>query len=178
MDSLEKLLHDNMTALGAPEYTEEEWEFAKALKQTYTAYGLPSLAAEYDREAKALVEKITEGGSRALNDFVAPLWTGNAFGAGSTDVGDVSWLTPTAQCNTLCFTAGAPGHSWQNVSVGKTSIGHKGLLFAAKVIAATAVELYESPELVRKAREEFLEATAGGYFCPIPPEEYAKAVEI
>ena len=176
--TLEKLLYDNMTALGAPEYTDAEWEYARAMKSTYTTYGLPSLAAEYDKDAKALVSELSEGGARALNDFIAPLWTGDAFGAGSTDVGDVSWQTPTAQCHTLCFTAGAPGHSWQNVSAGKTTIGHKGLLFAAKTIACAAVELYESPELVEAAKAEFRDAAAGGYFCPIPEGESAKAVEM
>ena len=33
----------------------------------------------------------------AMNGFLTPLYQKDAFKAGSTDVGDVSWLTPTAQ---------------------------------------------------------------------------------
>ena len=61
-------------------------------------------------------------------------------GFSSTDVGDVSWLTPTAQFNAVTWVSGSPGHSWQNVATGKTSIAHKGLLFAAKVLAAATAD--------------------------------------
>ena len=176
--ALEKLLYKNLTEIGAPEYTDEEWAFAKALKSTYDTHGvIPSLAASLDAEAREWVSEITDGGELAINNFVAPLYTGDAFSPGSTDVGDVSWQTPTAQVYTACFTSGAPGHSWQNVSVGKTSIGHKGLLLAAKVISATAVELMENTELIAMAKEEFEKRTKDGYISPIPDGEYAKAVE-
>jgi aminobenzoyl-glutamate utilization protein B len=124
------------------------------------------------------VARITSNGELAINNFVAPLYTGDAFMAGSTDVGDVSWQTPAAQLYAACFTSGAPGHSWQNVSAGKSPLGHKGLILAAKVLASSAVELYENPELILKAREEFSERSAGGYVCPIPDGEYAKPVEL
>ena len=67
-------------------------------------------------------------------------------------MGDVSWLTPTAQIYTACFPSGAPGHSWQNVSIGKTSVGHKGLLLAGKVLAMTAADLFEHPEIIDQAK--------------------------
>ena len=89
-----------------------------------------------------------------------------------------SWQTPAVQVYTACFTAGSPGHSWQNVSAGKSTIGHKGMLYAAKVLASTAVEIFESPELLAKAKAEFEENTKDGYYCPIPKDEYAKAIEI
>ena len=109
---------------------------------------------------------------------MSPLWEGYHFGAGSTDVGDVSWLTPAVQLHTVTYAAGSPGHSWHNVSCGKTSIGHKGLLFAGQVIAAAAVRLYEDPALLSAIREEFAEASKGGYVCPIPEGETIKALEI
>ena len=90
----------------------------------------------------------------------------------------MSWQTPTVQVYTACFTSGAPGHSWQNVSLGKTSIAHKGMLYAAKVLASLAVDLYENPETLTKAKAEFNENVGDGYVCPIPKDEYAKAVEI
>ena len=175
--TLEKVMYDNMVLLGADKYTDEEWGLAQALKQTYETNGLPTMAAKYDREAKLSVAKLTENGTKALNDFVAPLYSGDAFEAGSTDVGDVCWQTPTAQCYTVCFPSGAPGHSWQNVSAGKSSIGHKGLLMAGKVIAMTAIDLFENPEILKKAREKFKVETEAGYTCPIPDGEKAKTVD-
>lgn len=177
--ALEALLYSNLCEIGVPEYTDEEWEYAKALKATYDTHGaIPSLAASLDALASAEVEKITNGGELAINNFVAPLYTGDCFSPGSTDVGDVSWQTPTAQVYTACFISGAPGHSWQNVSVGKTSIGHKGLILAGKVIAAAAVELFECPEKIAEAKAEFGKRTKDGYVSPIPDGEYAKPVEM
>ena len=139
---------------------------------------IPSLAAEFDAQVKEKIAAYTNNAERAINDFIAPLYTGDCFGAGSTDVGDVSWQTPTAQVHTATFTSCAPGHSWQNVSLGKSSIGHKGMLLAAKVLAAATVELFETPALVEEAKEEFKSRSKSGYVCPIPENEYAKAVEI
>lgn len=177
--TLEALTYDNLLNTPLPTYTVEEWNYAEKIKATYDTYGkVPSLAAEYDPGAKKEVEEKTKGGLLAVNNFVAPLYKGEAFSPGSTDVGDVSWQTPTAQVYTACFTSGAPGHSWQNVSLGKSSIGHKGMLLAGRVIANTAVELFENPEILSKAKSEFAERTKSGYVSPIPDGEYAKPVEI
>ena len=176
--TLEKLLYKNMCEVGVATYTDDEVAFATALKDTYKTHGLPTIAAKYDPKAKKLISELTDGGKKPLNDFVAPLYEGDYFEPGSTDVGDVSWQIPTAQINTVCFTSGAPGHSWQNVSLGRTSIAHKGLISAGKILAASAVELFESPELLKAAKEEFLIAAADGYTCPIPENEKAKAISI
>ena len=82
----------------------------------------------------------------------------------------MSWLTPTAQFTTATWVSGSPGHSWQNVSIGRTSIAHKGMLQAAKVLAGTAWDLMTNPALLEKAREEFAVSAAEGYDCPIGPE--------
>jgi aminobenzoyl-glutamate utilization protein B len=129
-------------------------------------------------ELKKFMMEKTDNGKAPINNFIVPYYSYNGFSPGSTDVGDVSWQTPTAQVYTACFTSGAPGHSWQNVSVGKTSIGHKGLIYAAKVLASTAVELFEDPELIASAKKEWSERAAEGYVCPIPENEYAKPVEV
>lgn len=177
--TLEKLMYDNFAEFGVPSHTDEEKQYAAALKATYADHGvLPGIAAKLDPAAEAKVYELCEGGKLPLNDFLCPLYTGYAFEAGSTDVGDVSWQTPTAQLNAVCFAAGAPGHSWQNVSCGKTTIGHKGLLSAGSVIAMTAIDLFESPELLEAAKAEFALAAKDGYTCPIPQGEHAKAVEL
>ncbi len=176
--TLEELCYENMKALPMIEYTAEELEYAAALKNTYETYGISGVAAQYDKEAEKYVREMSSDGKKPLNDFIVPLYKGYHFGPGSTDVGDVSWQTPTVQVHTVCFTSGAPGHSWQNVSCGKTSIGHKGLIYAAKIMAASAVDLFENPEILAKAKAEFAEAAAEGYTCPIPKDEYAKAIEL
>jgi aminobenzoyl-glutamate utilization protein B len=177
--TLEKLLYDNLLETELPVYTSEEVNYAEAIKATYKTFGrLPTLAAEYDKEAKEEVAKLTKGGALAINNFVAPLYTGDAFSPGSTDVGDVSWQTPTAQVYTAAFTSLAPGHSWQNVSLSKSSIGHKGMLLAGKVIAGAVIDLFEDSELLSLARNEFLSITKGEYISPIPDGEYPKTIEM
>ena len=88
---------------------------------------------------------------------------------GSTDVADVSWVTPTAQFTTTCFALAVPGHSWAITSTGGMSIGHKGMIHAAKVLSIVCAELFEQPDLLAAAKAEFADATAGRpYVCPIP----------
>ena len=90
---------------------------------------------------------------------------------GSTDVGDVSWVTPTTQAWVACYAFGTPFHSWQMVSQGKTAVAHAGMLHAARAMAATAIRLFDEPALLEAARSELL-ARRGGkpYVCPIPAE--------
>lgn len=164
---LEEVLQENLLAAPMPSYTPEEWAFAKALKDTYPETGLPGKLTAEDRKLRAFIKERTENGARAINNFVLPYVPSNAFSPGSTDVGDVSWLTPTAQFQAVTWSSGAPGHSWQNVSQGKTSMAHKGLLYAAKVLSGAAADLMENPALLEKARAEFQEASAEGYDCPI-----------
>ncbi len=176
--TLERICYDNLTEVGVPSYTEEEWAYAEAIKATYPPRGLPGNAAAADPEAAKLVNQLSDGGNRAINDFVAPLYQGFRFSAGSTDVGDVSWQTPAVQVHTASFISGAPGHSWQNVSCGCSSIGHKGLIYAGKVIAAAAIDLFEDPTLLAAARAEFAEATAEGFESPVPDGEIIRPVEL
>jgi aminobenzoyl-glutamate utilization protein B len=74
---------------------------------------------------------------------------------GSTDVADVSWAVPTAGLRTATWVPGTSSHSWQAVAAGGTSIGHKGMVVAAKTIALTALDLFSAPESMVAAREVF-----------------------
>ena len=168
-ETLERVMYENMQQVPVPEYTAAEREFAEALHATYPA-AVPGLLSNFNRQVWAYANKMTDGGKRAINDFIMPYVPSFAYAPGSTDVGDVSWLTPTAQITTATWTSAAPGHSWQNVSIGRTSIAHKGVLQAAKIIAGSAADLMEQPELLEKARAEFDEAAAEGYDCPIGKE--------
>jgi aminobenzoyl-glutamate utilization protein B len=108
---------------------------------------------------------------KPLFDGAVPLGTERGQLHGSTDVGDVSWIAPTAQCFTTCFAYGTSPHSWQWVAQGKSSMAHKGMLIAAKTIAATALELLATPDLLSQAKTD-LHRQRGGkpYVCPIPKD--------
>ena len=166
--ALEALLYRNFSEVGVPVYTGEEQAFAAALAATYEADGYLPGVGRQDAGYAAAVKAMKPAG--AMNDVLLPLYQGEAFSPGSTDVGDVSWQCPTAQLHVAAWPNGCPGHSWQNVSCGKTSIGHKAALCAGKVLCAAAVDLLEQPELLQAAHREHGERTADGYTCPIPPD--------
>lgn len=85
---------------------------------------------------------------------VKPLVIGQA-GAGSTDVGDVSWTVPTVQLSSATWVPGTAAHSWQAVAAGGMSIGTKGMMVAAKTMALTAADLFASPATIADAKKEF-----------------------
>ena len=107
----------------------------------------------------------------SLCDWINPLDRGGEVRAGSTDVGDVSWAVPTVQLWGTTWTLGTPFHTWQVVAHGKTPIAHKGLIHAAKVMAATGRALIENPDALAAAKAEHqahLQKTP--YVCPIPDD--------
>jgi aminobenzoyl-glutamate utilization protein B len=164
---LEQLIQDNLTAAPLPCYTEDEVVFAKQLKATFVEGPLPGTMTDSIPALKKFILEKTNNGHAALNDFVVPYYPSNAYSPGSTDVGDVSWLTPTAQFNAVTWPSGSPGHSWQNVACGKSAIAHKGMLLAAKVLAGTCADLMEKSELLDAAKAEFAVTAAEGYDCPL-----------
>ena len=97
---------------------------------------------------------------------------------GSTDVGDVSWVVPTTGFTTACWVPGTPGHSWQAVACGGTTIGKKGMLLAARTLAANAWDLFSDPQLVTDAHVEFKRRLDGRTYKPLldkdlpPPLDY------
>ena len=174
--TLEELLYRIFNEVGLPEYTDEERQLAEALRKTYDVTTAPGIAAGFDADIAADVAERTNGLSDALCGFIMPEYHSAGFVAGSTDVGDVSWQTPAAQVHCVTFPFGAAGHSWQNVSCGGTSLGHKGLINAAKIIACAAIELMNDPETLQKARDEFARRTKSGYVCPIEPDAVPTAI--
>ena len=169
--ALERVLHRNFEALGVPSYTAEELAFADGLAQTYPGSDrVPGVGSQYDPKYAADVRERRTRAGHAMNSFLLPLYQGDAFQPGSTDVGDVSWQCPTAQIHVATWPNGCPGHSWQNVSCGRTDLGHKGAVHAGKVLAAAAIDLLTDPALLEEARAEFQRRTAEGYTCPIPAD--------
>ena len=96
---------------------------------------------------------------------------GNIPLPGSSDVGDVSWVCPVTQCGTSTWPKGTAAHSWQAVACGKSDFAHRGMLYAGEIIAATAIDIYQNPEVIETAWKQLREKTCGlPYNCPIPKE--------
>ena len=166
--TIEKALYSNMETFELPVFSQADCELAASLKKTYPGNGMDGIkGAREDSAIKKQCAALTQNGEKAINDFLAPLYSSTTFSPGSTDVGDVSWLTPTSQIETTCWPAGVPGHSWQIVACGKSDLAHKGMLYAAKVLAGTALDLLTDEELLSKAKAEFADRAADGYVCPI-----------
>ena len=169
--TLETVLYRNFEELGVPVHTDEELAYADALSGTYPGSDrVPGIGARYDNGICRQVKEMQARTGHAMNDFLAPLYQGPAFEPGSTDVGDVSWQTPTGQIHVAAQPNGSPGHSWQNVSCGRTEIGRKAAIHAGKVLAAAAIDLLTEPALLEAAKAEFRSQTEEGYVCPIPAD--------
>jgi len=171
---LEELLHESMERVGVPEYTAEELAYAQLFTNTFSdaqfASDLGVSGAGCAKRVKdATIKKIREEGP--MHTFVVPHEHSDAYMMGSTDVGDASYCAPTAQFIGATYAFGTPAHSWQMVAQGKSSVAHKGQIYAAEVLADAAICALENPEIIEKAKAEFLEATGGKpYQCPIPAE--------
>jgi aminobenzoyl-glutamate utilization protein B len=125
-------LQKNLELLGPITYTEQEIAFAKKIQE--------------------------ETGTKqtGLNGKINPLKaTKENPDGGSTDVGDVSWLVPEITLLATTAPAETPWHSWPVVACGGMSIGHKGMLFAAKALSMTMVDLFENENLRKEIRQEF-----------------------
>lgn len=167
--TLTTLVHEYMNEIGAPEYTEEDFALArKFLYETSTEDELEAKKANFRKMFGA--EHLDEIMERPLHTSILSLnWNGAPM-AGSTDVGDASYVMPTAQLTMASATLGTASHTWQMTAHGNTEIAHKAMLNAGKVLAMTGIRLFEDQEVLKKARAEWLEETGGVYECPIPKD--------
>jgi aminobenzoyl-glutamate utilization protein B len=164
-ETVNNVLQKKLEEVGAPKFSQEDEAFAREIAKTIPPDSLDEAAPRHglDADALAALKKVV------LYEGVLPPYKAEIIEPWSTDVGDVSWASPTGQIVTACKALGTPSHSWQVVAQGKMGIGHKGMLYAGKVMALTAVEFMQSPDLVRKAREEFKKRRAASdYISPIP----------
>jgi len=162
---LSELVVGNMREIGAPKHTEDELEFAEELNKSIP----PEQKKESLRKSKRPGwEKLVE---EYFDERVLDAWNEGMVMAGSTDVSDISWMTPTMEFGTTCCILGTPGHSWQYTAQTGMSIGHKSLIFAAKTIAGAALDLMTKPELLKKAQAELKERLAGRVYKPPIPAD-------
>ncbi|MFJ1258289.1 amidohydrolase [Cupriavidus sp. CuC1] len=161
---IETLMMDNLESLGSPPFDDADHAFAAQLQTSISADDLRECIESYRGPVDARGLCLTP---IALSDEPGTL-------TGSSDVGDVSWIVPTTQYLGACYAVGTNMHTWQLVAQGKLPTAHKGMAHAAKVMAATALDLFGNPELIASAKEELRRRTGGReYVSPIPPEVLA-----
>ncbi len=131
-EALSRVMHRNLLKVGGVYYDEKEMTFAKKLSESFgdIPFNLES--------------------AKAVKPF--NVWEEGT--GGSTDVGDVSWVVPTAGMRAATWAPGTPGHSWQAVACGGTSIGTKGMIVAAKTLAMTAADLFTDQSLIARSWTE------------------------
>ena len=142
-----EVLQNNLELLGPIVYTEDEIAFGKK------------------------IQEVTDKPQLGLDSDIKPLKeTRKNPGGGSTDVGDVSWNVPNINLRITTAPIDTPWHSWAVVACGGMSIGHKGLVHAAKAMAMTMYDLYKDPKTVQKIKEEYLERKGDEVYKAMIPE--------
>ena len=144
----DEVVYANLLAVGAPVFTDEEQAFAKEIQKN-------SGVEEKGLSAKLEPFKLPERG----------------WGDGSTDVAEVSWLTPTTSLVIAAKPLGTPGHHWSMTACGGMSIGHKALLTAAKVLSASCLDFLTQPKIIPMMTDEWKADKKGReYKSPLPPD--------
>ncbi|MCI2115327.1 MAG: amidohydrolase [Acidaminococcus sp.] len=176
-DVLAKLMYDTMVEVGAPKRTEAEKAYYDKFQATVPEFNVihdPGMTPVPDPTIlEELISKDRYG------EFIVPFMPNSITMMGSSDVGDVSYVTPTAQMYAATFPVGTSAHTWQWVAEGQSSTALKGCFYAAKVMAESARKAMEQPQLIADAKAELKKRLHGEkYVCPIPPEimptKYAK----
>ncbi|MFN7119516.1 MAG: amidohydrolase [Saprospiraceae bacterium] len=139
--ALAKVMDASLRKVGGYTYTEEERVFAQKIQQSFNG------------KAPAL-ETTSQIGEFRVSEQGFPA---------STDVGDVSWVVPTAGLGTATWVPGTAAHSWQAVAAGGMSIGYKGMMVAAKTVALTAINLYNNPATIEEAWKELKKRQGEGF---------------
>ncbi|PHY18066.1 amidohydrolase [Caulobacter sp. BP25] len=130
-DTLGRVMDANLRKVGGITWTSEEIAFAKKMQTS-------------------MVNPPSIDSVKTIEPYKVEL----EGGGGSTDVSDISWVTPTVGLGTASFVPGSAGHSWQNVAAAGMSIGVKGAVNAAKTLALTGADLFTSPDIIKKAKAE------------------------
>lgn len=163
--TISELIVKNMREIGLPKYNNKVLKFAEEVAKTIT----PEMKiAQLKKSKRPGWEKLID---KLIDDEIPDPWGEGEVSHGSTDVADVSWQSPTVEFSTATWVLGTPAHSWQAVAQSGVELGHISLIFAAKVMAATAIDLLTNKEALNKARKEHGQRIRNKkYKSPIPPE--------
>ncbi len=144
---LAECMQVHLERVGVPAYTEEEQAFARELQRNFGV------------EPEGMT-----------SETQPPPDENSSMGA-STDVGDVSWNVPTMGCGMPTVPLGIAMHTWAATACHGTSIGLKGALQAARVLAATGLDILTDAGLRQAARADFERRVSGqAYVSPLSPE--------
>lgn len=158
---LDEALHRIMEELGPPHFDAEDEDFARKIRATLTEKDIASVYHAIGMDPT----------DRPLADFLVPLDAKRNPLIGSTDVGDVSWVVPTAQVHAPTVAIGTPFHTWQVVAQGKSPAAHKAMVQAAKAMARLGVEALTQPALIAAAKADLNKRTARTpYVSPLPDD--------
>ncbi len=157
---LSRLVWEQLQQLGAPPFDAEDETMARQLAETLDQERVQAALGEIgDPQQTSLLH-------HAVQPWRDPAEMGHV--PGSTDVGDVSYLVPTAQFTMACAPLGVAGHTWQYTAAAGSTVGHKAMIQAAKVMALAGFRLLSSQADIDLARAEFAEATrAQPYRSPL-----------
>lgn len=163
--ALHQVMAGYMEEIGFPEPSKQDEAF---IKDIYDSLG----DNEKNFALKFLTnderEKIAE---KPIADWIIPCPDQETFMEGSTDVSDVSWNVPTAQCFTSTWAFATVPHTWQVVAQGTQNFALNAALFAGEAMACTALKAVEDPDLLAEATREFKDRLYGDtYECLIPAE--------
>ena len=158
---------ENLKSVLPVSFTPEEEAYAQEFKKTYPDSDIPRMLSSLKRQYP---EKSADE-LRAMLDMPMPNYYCREYGnSASTDAGDVTWVVPGCQLQVACYPAGTPYHTWQMTTMGKSSLAHKGMATAAKVLAMTALDFLTDEELTRQAWADFKEMMGDEkYTCLLPP---------
>jgi len=170
--ALSEVVTANMRMVGAPLYTTEELAFAAEIAKTFPK----------ENKIETLKRSKLPNWERFVDvdlpTDILDAWDDGEVSPGSTDVSHVSWNVPTMEFGTACNILGAPGHSWQFVAASGSTIGHKSLIFAAKTMAGSVLNLMSNPQILAKAKEEHRKRLGTNTYIPDierrPPLELAR----
>ncbi|MFT8872078.1 MAG: amidohydrolase [Sporolactobacillus sp.] len=163
--ALHKVMQKYLEAFSFPDISEKDRRFIQQIYETNDAqakaWTLRSLSAAQKQQLE----------ETAIAKWVKPMPEHETFMKGSTDVSDVSWNVPTAQCYTATWAFATVPHTWQVVAQGTEDFSLDATLYAAKAMACTAAEALSDAALLATAKAEFEQRLDGkAYNCLIPDE--------
>jgi aminobenzoyl-glutamate utilization protein B len=155
---LNRVLEENVLSFaGKIDFDDEDLRFARDVQQT-----LPR-----SQVAMTLAKMPLQENESVLNAAALPCFDSGTFVMGSTDVGDVAYIVPTSMIWGATWPLGVPNHSWQATACAGSSIGLKGMAFAAKALSGCIYDLVQNDSIVEEAKKEFALGMEGKTYRPL-----------
>ncbi|WP_438317231.1 amidohydrolase [Sporosarcina sp. FA9] len=177
--SLEKIMHSKLKSLEEDiSYSDEDIAYAKDIWSTLNEGEKGSAISTMEMFGMGAEKDKAKMEDHYISNFVSEYVPSDVAMPGSTDVGDVSWVVPTAQCTTATCAVGTPLHAWQMVTQGVSSVAHQGMLRAGMTMALTAIEVLEDPKKLKEIKKEHEEKFKNNpYKSPIPKDVQPSALK-